>query len=223
MTIPKDFTNQIFGNLTIISDAPSVPKKRMVNAKCTCGNVITELLYSITRGRVTHCGCLTPLKHPNTTHGESKTPLYKLWASMKQRCNDPNSDAFPDYGGRGILVCEEWQDYLSFRDWAHSTGYSKDLTIDRINTNLGYFPNNCRWASRVTQAINRRKRKGTASEYIGISKWSSEGKYGWQARISVNKQNIYLGTFETELEAVQAREAYIDAHGLIDFPRNKLP
>ena len=223
MTTPKDFKGQVFGNLTITDEVPSLPKQRKVLAVCTCGNEIISNLYNITRGRTTHCGCLTPSKHPNATHGESKTRLYKTWASMKQRCYDPKHEAYSDYGGRGILVCEAWQGYTAFRDWAHSTGYSADLTIDRRDVDKGYSPENCRWVNRTIQAVNRRKRSGTASQYIGVSRWSSEGKYGWQARISVGKRNIYLGTFETELEAAQAREAYIDTHGLTNFPRNKLP
>jgi hypothetical protein len=222
MTTPKDFKGQTFGNLTIIEEIPSPPKKRTVRALCSCNGEITTSLYNITRGRTTHCGCLTSTKHPNSTHGESKTPLYKVWASMKQRCYDPNHAYYPDYGGRGITVCAPWQGYEAFRDWAITSGYSPDLTIDRKDVNGDYCPVNCRWVSRTIQAINRRKRKHTASRYVGVSKWSAKGKTGWQARISVDGKNIYLGTYDSELEAAQVRENYIDAHGLKNFTRNKL-
>lgn len=223
MTRKKDHTGHVFGELTIMGDVPSKPGKRTVRAVCSCGNEIVTSLYPITRGRVTHCGCLTPEKHPNATHGESKTPLYRVWASMKQRCYDPAHQAYPDYGGRGIEVCHDWQEYLPFREWAYATGYSGGLTIDRINTDEGYYPTNCRWADRTVQATNRRKKRRTASRYIGVSKWSAKGKTGWQARISVDGKNTYLGVFSTQEEAAQAREDYIDQNGLQNFTRNQLP
>lgn len=92
------------------------------------------------------------------THGESSTKLYKAWRNMKSRCLNRNSKDYPDYGGRGIRVCDDWSSsYESFRDWAVSHGYSEELSIDRIDVNGDYCPDNCRWATQEQQSRNTRK------------------------------------------------------------------
>ncbi|MDL2301830.1 hypothetical protein LJC58_05685, partial [Lachnospiraceae bacterium OttesenSCG-928-D06] len=81
--------------------------------------------------------------------------LYHIWCNMKARCNNPNHTYYANYGGRGITVCDEWNDFLSFRDWALDNGYSDTLTIDRIETDNGYSPENCRWVTMKIQENNR--------------------------------------------------------------------
>ena len=104
-------------------------------------------------------------------------PLYAVWSSMRQRCNNPKCASYPRYGGRGITVCAEWQSgYLPFRRWAMANGYQLGLTLDRINNDSGYCPDNCRWTDRVTQQGNTRK--SVKLTYNGITKsasaWSRE-------------------------------------------------
>jgi hypothetical protein len=97
------------------------------------------------------------LKKQRIKHGGKYTRLYHTWKKMKERCNNPNCKAYKDYGGRGIKICDEWNnDYVSFREWAMNNGYNDLLTIDRIDNNNGYFPQNCRWVTAKIQNLNRR-------------------------------------------------------------------
>lgn len=89
-------------------------------------------------------------------HNMEGTRLYKIWDNMKQRCMNPNFPNYKHYGKRGITVCEEWKDFLNFLSWAERSGYKDTLSLDRIDNNLGYYPDNCRWASQVEQQRNKR-------------------------------------------------------------------
>jgi len=104
-----------------------------------------------------------------------KTRLYRIWTNMKSRCANPNVAAFKNYGGRGITVCAEWRDsFEAFQDWATSSGYRDDLTLDRVNNNGNYEPSNCQWEDRVAQGNNSRRNR--LIEHNGethtISEWS---------------------------------------------------
>lgn len=100
-------------------------------------------------------------KNPAYKHGDSKTKLYYVWAEMIQRCTNPKHRRFEDWGGRGIEVCDEWKnDYSAFKEWALENGYREGLTIDRINNDMGYSPDNCRWATVNEQNKNKRKYRG---------------------------------------------------------------
>lgn len=124
----------------------------------------------------------------NTTHGESKSRLYRIWYGMKNRCYNEKQDCFDRYGGRGIKICDEWiNDFIKFKEWAESNGYTEELTLDRIDNNGNYEPNNCKWSIWTDQIENRRCSVDTVITAFGetksIYKWVNDPRCSITVRV----------------------------------------
>ena len=181
----------------------SKQKRRYGLYKCPfCGKEFEAITDNIKSGNIQSCGCLT-----TATHGLSKHPLFNIWRGMISRCLSPNNKAFKNYGGRGITVCERWQNPINFVEDMFPS-FEKGLTLDRIDVHGNYEPENCRWVTRNIQSQNTRKLKSTnTSGYRGVSYYKKYGK--WSVRISVNNKIKYLGYFINPEEGARAYDQYI--------------
>lgn len=166
------------GLLTIIEHLGTIRGDTTVRCLCDCGNTKDVIYYQFRTGHVRSCGCLViearknfRIRCPSTKHGYYHNELFHTWVGMITRCYKKTDVAYPDYGGRGIGVCDEWRaDFINFYNWAINNGYKKGLTVDRFPNNDGnYEPFNCRWATKREQANNRRSTRYVELEGKRIS------------------------------------------------------
>jgi len=181
--MPKKLTileGDRFGEWTVIKEVEPIyygnKKYRIFLCRCSCGAVKELSLMKLRGPRSNKCrSCAT--RETKTTHGCSDTRLYRVWKGMKYRCYNENFPSYSRYGGRGIGICKEWKNtFAVFKKWAEKTGYREPLTIERINNDKGYSPENCKWIPKKDQSLNRNSRREL--EYNGVKKsvkeWAEE-------------------------------------------------
>lgn len=179
-----DLVGQKYGRLTVIKRAESrrLESGRLITmweCECECGKSKIVRSDSLRNGKTNSCGCYhsEQLSQIKTKHKQAGTRLYSIWINMKVRCTNPKTPEYKNYGGRGITICEEWlQNFESFYEWSINNGYRDNLSIDRIDNNGNYEPQNCRWATMEQQANN--KTVSQTYTYMGktktIAEWAKE-------------------------------------------------
>lgn len=182
---------QIFNRLMFIKDLNKYNKwgARLGLFKCKCGNVKELPISTVCRGITQSCKCLNNEKLRNRClkHGGYKSRLYKIWEHMKDRCYNVKSDNYKHYGGRGIIICDEWKvDFKKFMDWANDNGYDDKLTIERKDIDKNYCPENCIWIINEKQSSNTRRT--ILIKAFGEEKISSE--WARDKRCSVTGQTL---------------------------------
>lgn len=177
----EDLTGKKYGRLIVLNKEPNTKTQHnRWKCKCDCGNISIVSASSLKNQTTRSCGCLQKelIANRNLKHNMANTRVYRIWDGMKSRCYNSNSSGFLSYGGRGIKVCAEWLDkekgFINFYEWSLKNGYNDDLTIDRIDVNGNYNPENCRWLSSKEQAYNRRSNRYITynNETHTITEWA---------------------------------------------------
>lgn len=183
-----------FGRLVVLEDLGSVRTgkksyRRNVKCLCDCGNTTIVARSHLVTGHTQSCGCYQ--RDIRITHGQSNSHLYHIWEQIKQRCCNPNDGGYANYGGRGIYLCDEWMNFEPFATWSYQNGYNRKLSIDRIDNNDGYFPQNCRWADSYQQMNNTSRNVFIA--YNGHKKTISQ----WSRATGINYRTLHNRIFRS--------------------------
>lgn len=196
--IKNNLKGKRFSRLVVLSFYEKRGYLNVWKIQCDCGKINIAYQSNILTGKTKTCGC--GVGEAASTHRMSNSKVYHIWEQIIQRCTNKNHVAFKYYGGRGIKICEEW---LVFENFYKDMGEPKEKEqIDRIDCELGYFKNNCRWTTISINSHNVRSHKNSLSKYKGVTKGANKNK--WLSQICKDGKRFYLGTFETEELAAEA-------------------
>jgi hypothetical protein len=192
MSISKKILGQRFGKLVVIERLPANSHHEAEwRCVCDCGNEHITTSYNLTHGKTTRCReCTIKLiAQKNTTHGQQPKKMFNAYVNMKTRCYNHNYYLFKNYGGKGITICDEWlgkNGFINFREWSLKNGYKDKLSIDRIDNNKGYSPDNCRWVTMTVQQNNRTNNRliTLGGETKTLADWCRFYKINYSAVIS---------------------------------------
>lgn len=191
-----DLVGKKYGRLTVLEYGELDNRGKSIwKCRCECGSIGVFRGTHLISGHTTSCGCYNTdkIKERVTTHGMSKTRLYNVWKGMLKRCYYDNATGYEHYGEKGIRVCDEWFEFEKFREWANTNGYADDLTIDRIDNDKNYTPDNCRWVDMGAQLRNTSRNRFITfrNETHCMKEWAEKlgmnystlrqrlGVYGW--------------------------------------------
>lgn len=174
-----DLTGQRFGRLTVQElvqrDSAANGYVTKWKCRCDCGGTTITRTACLRNGTTRSCGCLRSELSAarKRVHNGKGTRLYAIWKGICSRCHNTHRSCYDRYGGRGISMCDEWRDFATFREWAHANGYNDKLSIDRIDNNGGYTPENCRWVDDYAQAHNKRNNRiiEFQNEKLCLAEW----------------------------------------------------
>lgn len=204
-----DLTGQKFGRLTVVERGENANDGHTRwKCSCECGSnkIVLAIAKDLKKGHTKSCGCIQREKailagKSKKTHGKTNTRLFNIWHGMKQRCYDKTSCSYELYGKRGIRICDEWcNSFQAFYDWSMQNGYAENLSIDRIDINGNYSPDNCRWTTMKVQQNNKRNNRLVTykGETLTVTQWSertgiklstlvSRLNSGWDIEKALNK------------------------------------
>ena len=208
-----DLTGNTYGRLKVVELAGKNSKGKLLwRCECKCGNEAVIIGENLKTRVTTSCGCYRKEVEvvAGVTHGLSRKNgktdrVYSIWLDMKKRCSNPKNKEYKNYGGRGIRVCNDWaSDYVKFYEWAMINGYSDKLTLDRIDVDKNYGPDNCKWSTWIEQGRNKRLSPKNTSGVSGVTYKKQRALF--IVRIGVAGKRIFIGEYKTLDEATKARK-----------------